>query len=85
MQVPERDVVNGIITEYECLYSTSEDASKIEKFSRLKDEVVTTVVISGLRKFFNHTIMVRAHTRIGPGKVSEPTIVKTLEDGKIFS
>lgn len=78
---PERTVVNGIITQYTVYYKTTEDDEASQTFFSNEDGQNTTVVVIGLRKFFDHEIYVTAHTRIGEGPRSQMLTIKTDEDG----
>lgn len=78
---PERTVVNGIITQYTVYYKTIEDIETSQTFLSNEDSQNTTVVVAGLRKFFDHEIHITAHTRIGEGPRSPMLTIKTHEDG----
>ena len=82
MSPPGKRWVNGIILGYQVTYWTSEDEAVSKNFTRTRSENETRGEISGLRKFFNHNITVKAFTRIGLGPLSDVIVVKTGEDGK---
>ena len=84
MVPPKRPLANGIIVGYEVTYWTSEDEAISRNFTRLGGENATRVVISGLRKFFDHNITVKAYNRAGMGPPSDDVIIKTHEDGEHF-
>ena len=79
---PEPHLRNGIILGYQVTYWTSEDEHLTINITRSLDADETSIVLRGLRKFFEHNITVRAFTKIGLGPVSNVTIIKTFEDGK---
>jgi len=80
MSPPSKDDSNGIIIGYEVTFWTTEDVAKSRNFSRVGDELVTTVVIGELRKMFNHSIVIKAYNSAGVGPASNITILATLED-----
>ncbi|XP_066935071.1 uncharacterized protein [Clytia hemisphaerica] len=80
MMIPERHLVNGIILQYKVRYWTTEDAEKTVIVDRAEDDTVTSVVISGLREFFNHSVRISAFTKFGWGPESEETLMLTDED-----
>ena len=40
-------------------------------------------ILTGLEKYTRYTIVVRAFNQVGPGPLSDPFTVQTMEDGKI--
>jgi len=86
MSPPTREFINGIVLGYEVTYWTAVDPPKILSFTREDtDELVTPVVLSGLREMFNYSITIKAYTKFGLGPSSQVIIIETQEDGMCFA
>lgn len=82
MSVPIRQQVNGIILRYEVTIWTTEDDPITMIANRSDDnERITQLVVGGLRKFFNHSVTIKAFTKFGLGVASSEMVIETLEEG----
>jgi len=94
--LPERDKRNGIITSYKITLVNEIGEVFVKDFlcsthvqwnntSPSVKENTTSVLFSGLRAYFNHTVTIQAYTRKGLGQVqSAPIIARTGQARKFF-
>ena len=74
---------NGVITTYEVLYTPQESfEGQIGPQTRAVVAPNTTVVLTDLQEYVFYDVSVRASTSAGSSEYSEPTLARTLEDGK---
>ena len=85
MSPPSKDDSNGIIIGYQVTYWTTEDVARSRNFTRVGEELVTTIEITNLRKMFNHSVIVKAYNKAGIGPASNITVIATLEAGMFFT
>ena len=78
--VPKRDQ-NGIILSYTVTYKTHPGGTPKTEVVDIPTKQVT---LTGLNEYTNYSITVFASTFKGDGNVSEPIIVITDEDSKLF-
>ena len=79
MSIPVKDLINGIILGYEVSIWNYLDFHS-RNYSRFDDEFQSEVEFGNLRKFFNHTVTIKAYTKFGLGVSSEEMVIETLED-----
>ena len=74
---------NGVITKYEVMYTPLETfGGKLESNSTIVLEPARSVNLTGLEKYVNYNISVRAYTSVGAGPYSVAMTVLTLQDSK---
>ena len=72
---------NGVITMYEVLYEPLETfGGAIGPLS--SPSTAMSLLLTGLEKFVNYNISVRAYTSVGAGPYSEDLTEMTSEDGE---
>lgn len=83
---PVNEKVNGIITNYTVFYSASNTSTVHKIITAIQGiETCSSTSIHGLQKFTSYYLKMAASTKIGMGPQTDNfTIVRTLEDGKIF-
>ena len=82
MNLPDREVVNGIIIGHEAEIRNKAGEITFPIFNKTDTNTQTTIVASSLRQYMEHKFIVRAFTKVGLGTPSTSYFVSTLEGGK---
>lgn len=84
-KAPLPELRHGDIQGYNIGYSSSNGPTSYNFTSISGDieEGIGEIILSNLEKFTKYNIIVQAFNEVGPGPLSEPVIVQTIEDSNI--